>query len=382
LFDATTQRITVSEKHDFLRENVFDVQDDVSHRVVTLLEQRVLSALPKSRHRYSNDPEAYSEFMAGLRESYGNSLKELQSSAQHLMAAIERDPEFALAHAWMAHVCMQIYWNFDSDQRWLAEAEDHCHRALVLDARLPEAQWAKSAILWSPAKNFQHAEAIAALEIVLDARPNFDRAHNRMAAICLHIGRLTEARCAHEKAIRSNPQNRTFNLEFITLCSGDFAQAEERGTAWVQEMPKDRFALWFHPQPALFMGSLDVAEQRLRVALSHYPDEPLIVSLQGMLHASRSQDSLALECVRQALESPNSFGHTHHTYEQIACVYATLGDSEKGLAWLRRSIDSGNPCWPFFKIHPLLQNLRSQPRFQTLMAELEERYTALEIRRL
>ena len=80
----------------------------------------------------------------------------------------------------------------------------------------------------SPAKNFQHADAIAALEQVLAAQPNNERAHNRMAAICLHIGRLQEGRMAHEQAQRSNPKTRSNNLEFFYLYSGAFARSRRR----------------------------------------------------------------------------------------------------------------------------------------------------------
>jgi tetratricopeptide (TPR) repeat protein len=106
MFDPTTQKVTLSEKHDFDFYNVFEVQDEIGRRVAESLHSRFRSAVPK--------------------------------------------------------------WS-----------------------------------LWSPAKNFQHAEAIAALELVLAARPNLDRAHNRMATICQHIGRLEEARIAHEQSLRS-----------------------------------------------------------------------------------------------------------------------------------------------------------------------------------
>ena len=382
LFDATTHRITFSEKHDFRLEDVFEVQDEIGRRLVNSLQRRFPLTVPKARDRYTSDPEAYSELMAGLRESYTNTREELQSAARHLARAVQIDPDSALAHAWLSEVSMQIYNSHDSQRIWLEKAEDHCQRALDLEPALPEGHWARAAILWSPVKNFQHAEAIAALERVLTAQPNFDRAHNRMAAICLHIGRFEEARIAHDLAMRSNPKNRSYNLEFISLCTADFGRAEQVGEAWAKDAPGNRFALWFHPQPPLMSGDLDLAEKRLRVAVNQYPDEPLIVSLQGMLHACRQQTLPALECVRTALDSPNSFGHTHHTHEQIACVYSMLGETDKALAWLQRSIDTGNPCWPFFKIHPHLENLRRESRFQELIAGLEQKYTALQIRRL
>ena len=382
LFDAQTHKITLSEKHDFKLENVFEVQDEIGRRVVGSLHSLFPRAASKSRDRYSSDPEAYNEFMAGLRESYSTQADTLRSAAAHLSNAVERDPEFALAHAWLSQVAMQINFAFDAQRTWLEKAEYHCGRALALDPGLPEAHWARSAILWSPSKNFQHADAIAELEQVLAARPNFDRAHNRMTAICLHIGRFHEARIAHAESQRANPKNRTYNLEYIHLYSGDFARAEAAAVAWLSDAPDNWFALCYGALPPLMTGDLQLAEQRLAAGLKLCPDEPTLLSLQGMLHARRNETGAALECVRKALEFPITFGHAHHTYYQVACVYALLRDTDKAMAWLERSVDTGNPCWPFFKLDPNLESLRHTPAFQRLVAGLEKTYTALKIQRL
>ena len=381
LFDSTTQKITYAQKHDFVRENVFEVQDEIGRRVVESLQTRFLRAAPKARDRYTSDPEGLEEFMLGLRESYSDREETLRSAAQHLSKAVERDPEFALAHATLSYVAMHIHFEFDSERAWMDKAEYHCGRALALDPALPEAHSARAFILMSPAKNFQYAEAIAALERVLEAQPNNERAHNRMANICNHIGRFEEGRVANQRARRSNPKTRANNLEFLYLWSGDFARAEEAGEAWISEKPGTRYALWFHPLPALMLGNLDAAEQRLAAALKLYPDEPLIVSSQAMLHARRGQRSLALECVHKAQESPHSFGHTHHADYNIASAYAVLGETQKAMAWLERSVETGNPCWPFFLVDPHLESLRPEPRFQRLVAGLKREYTALKISR-
>ncbi len=381
LFDGMTQTVAYSEKHDFVRENVFEVQDEIGRRVVESLQTRFPRTVPKSRDRYSSDPEAFDEFMAGLRESYSDQEQTLRSADRHLSKAVERDPEFALAHAWLSQVSMQIHFNFGAQRAWVEKAEHHCHQALTLDPGLPEGHWARSAILWSSAKNFQHAEAIAALQQVLAARPNFDRAHNRMAAICWHIGRFDEAHMAHKQAMRSNPKNRTYNLEFIYLYSGDFARAEEAAQAWLREAPGNWAACYFCLLPPLMIGDLNLAEQRLTAGLRLCPNDPFFLSLQGILHARRKETGAALECVRKALDLPITLGHAHHAYYQVASVYAVLGETEKAMAWLERSVDTGNPCWPFFKLDPHLENLRPEPRFQRLVAGLEREYTALKISR-
>ena len=117
----------------------------------------------------------------------------------------------------------------------------------------------------------------------------------------------------------------------------------------------------------------------MAAAFKQLPDEPLIVSLQGMLHARRNRVDAALECVRRALDFPRSFGHAHHTYYQIACVYAVLRETAKAMAWLERSVETGFGCWPFFRLDPHLESLRAAPEFKALVAHLEQQYTALKI---
>jgi serine/threonine protein kinase len=382
LFDATTHKVTLSEKHDFVLDDVFEVQDEIGRRVVASLQSRLPLSVPRSRERYTSDSEAYNEFMAGLRESSSDRQETLRSALVHLSKAVERDPDFALAHATLSQVSMHLHFQFDPQRALLQLAEDHCRRALALDPALPEGHLARAWVLWSPAKNFQHVDAIAELQQVLAARPNLERAHNRMSGICAHVGRLREARIAHEQARRANPQTRTGNLEYFHIYSGDFASAEDAAEAWFRERPENMLAQYTRILPPLLSGDLELAQQRLAAALNHAPGEPLIVSLQGMLHGRRQEVGPALECARRALDSPRSLGHTHHTYYQIACVYAVVGQTDKAMAWLERSVDSGFACWPFFRLDPFLESLREDPAFKQLVADLERTYTALTIERV
>ena len=63
-----------------------------------------------SRDRYSSDPEAYNAFMAGLRESSADQPDALRIAAEHLSRAVERDPDFALAHATLSLVSMNMHF--------------------------------------------------------------------------------------------------------------------------------------------------------------------------------------------------------------------------------------------------------------------------------
>jgi hypothetical protein len=61
-------------------------------------------------------------------------------------------------------------------------------------------------------------------------------------------------------------------------------------------------------------------------------------------------------------------------------VYAVLGETDKAMAWLERSVDTGFASWPFFRIDPHLENLREKPEFIRLTDDLERKYTSLKIR--
>ena len=216
----------------------------------------------------------------------------------------------------------------------------------------------------------------------MTARPNLERAHNRMSTICSHIGRLDESRIAHERAQRAHPKTRTGNLEYFHIYSGDFSRAEECAGIWSRERPDNPYAVSTYVQTALLREDLDAAAQRLAAALIQLPDDSGLLAFQALLHARRREPDRAMEYVRRALDSPHSFGHTHHTHYSLACVHAELGETDKAMAWLERSADTGFACWPFFRIDPYLENLRAAPAFTRLVASLERKYSALEIRKL
>jgi hypothetical protein len=103
-------------------------------------------------------------------------------------------------------------------------------------------------------------------------------------------------------------------------------------------------------------------------------EEPLIISLQGVLHASLGETEQAMRCIDRACTNPKSFGHAHHTYYQIACILSLLNRPEVAFEWLERSVDTGFACWPFFQRDPCLANLRRHVQFELLVSSLQGKY--------
>lgn len=373
LVDAERRKIVVSARHDVTMDNIFDVQDEIGRRVAGSLEARFRSGETRVRDRYSSDRNAYDEYLQGLRLSFSDQAQAMDRGIEHLTNAVNRDPRFALAHAALTRVLMDKYRIIDGRGILAEKAEFHCRCALEIDPNLPESHLAKGYILWSQAKNYAHREAIAEFSQALALHPNVDGAHGQLGLIFSHVGRIKEGLAAFEKAHRVNPQNAWAHWAGLAhLWAGEFEAANRECETWLRESPGSKYALWLRPQPLLLMGDLNCAEKMLRETLTEYPEEPLFVSLDGMLRALREEPKQALHCARKACESPRSFGHTHHTLYQVACIYSILGRGHEALAWLERAVSTGFRCWPLFRVDPCLKNLRQLPDFQSYVAEIEK----------
>jgi tetratricopeptide (TPR) repeat protein len=124
----------------------------------------------------------------------------------------------------------------------------------------------------------------------------------------------------------------------------------------------------------MMTGDWKEASRLTDEALQLVPNEPLIISLKGLLHALTGNAEAAIEYVTRACSIPKSFGHAHHTYYQIACTLALTGRRDTAFEWLERSVSTGFACWPFFLKDSCLASLRDLPEFEFLIGALQAKY--------
>ena len=375
MFDTRLQRPCFNKKCDLDIHRLSSVEDDVVKQVSVALNRPSAPAIAEQHPRHSRDPVAYAEFMRGYRITASGDATMMDQASHHLTNAVTRDPAFALAHATLSFACTTRYFEFDPANLWLEKAEFHCRRALEIDTNLPEGHLARAFLLWGPSKNFQHLEAIAELKCALALQNNLPHAYNRLGTILAHIGLLDHAREMFQRGRPFQPKKAISpSIVQVYVWGQEYELARQQIQVWRAESPGNKYAIYFAPQPAMMTGELKEAGILLDKAIELLPEEPLIVSLQGVFHALTGDDSKALDCVTKACASPKSFGHAHHSYYQIACIFALLGQPETAFDWLERSVSSGFACWPFFLKDPRLKNLRELPGFEVLVSSLQAKY--------
>jgi DNA-binding winged helix-turn-helix (wHTH) protein/tetratricopeptide (TPR) repeat protein len=375
MFDTHMQSACFARKRDLDVNRLSDLEDEISKQIAVALNRPLGPGTVQRRQRYSKDPMAYAEFIRGYRLSSSGDPAAFDEAAQHLSNAVTRDPGFSLAHAAFSLVCATRHFELDPASEWLEKAEFHCRRALELDPDLPEGHVASAFLLWGPSKNFQHLEAIAELKRALALQNNQPHAYNRLGTILAHIGLLDHAREMYERGRPFHPRKAvSHSIVQVYVWNREFDLAREEIRAWRAENPGNKYPIYFAPQPAMMTGDWKEAKILLDEAVQLLPEEPLIVSLQGVFYALTGKDGKALDCLTKACASPKSFGHAHHSYYQFACILALLGRREAAFEWLERSVSNGFACWPFFLKDPYLKNVRELAGFEVLVSSLQAKY--------
>ena len=375
MFDTDLQGPRWTRKCALDMNRLSELENEIAKQVAGALNRQLDPAIVQRRPRYSRDTLAYAEFIQGYRLTASGDQATMEKAINHLSNAVTRDPTFALAHATLSFACAARHFEFDPARVWLQKAEFHCQRALDLESDLPEGHVSRAFLLWGPSKNFQHLDAIAALKRALSLQTNLPHAYNRLGTILAHIGLLDHAREMYERSRFFHPKKAvSHSIVQVYLWNQEYELAAEELHAWRVESPGNKYAIYFGPQPHMMTGNWKVAEALLAEALQLLPEEPLIISLQGVLHALKGRTEQALECMSKACGSPKSFGHAHHTYYQIACILALAGRSASAFEWLERSVSSGFACWPFFLKDYCLQNLRALPDFELMVSSLQTDY--------
>jgi DNA-binding winged helix-turn-helix (wHTH) protein/tetratricopeptide (TPR) repeat protein len=375
MFDTNLQAACLTRKFELDMGRLPELETDIARQIAGALNRPLGPVLVQQRPRYSRDPLAYAEFMRGYRLSAAGDPATMEKAMHHLTSAVTRDPAFALAHATLSLVCATRHFEYDPASVWLEKAEFHCRRALEIDTELPEGHVARAFLLWGPSKNFQHLEAITELKRAIALQNNLPHAYNRLGTILAHIGLLDHSRAMYERGSQFHPRKAVSpSIVQVHIWNQEYDAAREAIQAWRAESPGNKYAIYFAPYPAMMSGDWGEAGELLNEALDLLPEDPIVVSLQGVFFALMEKHELALNCMIHACASPKSFGHAHHTYYQIACILALAGKHQQAFEWLERSVSTGFACWPFFLKDHCLKNLHRLPEFELLVSSLQAKY--------
>ncbi|PKA39175.1 adenylate/guanylate cyclase domain-containing protein [Rhizobium sullae] len=227
LIDAASGGHLWAERFDRDLTDIFAVQDDVTQQIVDAM---AINLTEGDRQRmapeHTGNVEAYDYFLRG-RELWHRLTKETNIAARDLLQrAIELDPNFASAHAFLALTHGLDYLNgwSPSPPNSREQSEELARRAVALDDRDPRAHWALSIVeLYSR----RHDMAISEAQRAIILNPNFAEGHVSLGEALYYSGRADEALKYFDEAKVLNPYFPDVLLHFQALALFQLGRYEQ-----------------------------------------------------------------------------------------------------------------------------------------------------------
>jgi TolB-like protein len=217
LIDARSEQALWAESYDRDFADVLMLQSEVARAVaqqvraqLTRQEQaRLASARPVNR-------DAHHAYLQGAFLTLRPTRENIDTARRYFELALEKDPNYALAHAGLARV-----WLIHQGHGWVSTSEAHtkmlaaAEKALALDSNLAEIHHTLGMVKGFVQWDFRGAEVSLRRAIELD--PNYPDARVYYARLLGVLKRPAEAMPQMERALELDPHNPFFRARYAHL---------------------------------------------------------------------------------------------------------------------------------------------------------------------
>ena len=335
LIDATTDAHLWAEKYAGTLEDIFGMQEEISHKIVDALK---VTLSPDEEQRIGERPiddiHAYECYQKARHENWRMTEASLDRALQLIESALEIVGDNALLYAAMGSVYVQfIHAGIRIDATYMEKAEECAARALALNPDLAEAHSLRAFINY---KNGHLRQAGLAARQALTIDPN-NRDALFWTGVYVHLGKESFARPFLEKLIEVDPLHyiNYFSAGFIELIEGRFGNAAEEMAKMLRLAPDNIVSLWANATALAYDGRRDEACALLDKLDEVAPESPFAPAGRFVRHALRGEKDDALQAVSS--EWTDFMRDDEFFAWNMATSYALIDEKAAALDWLEHT---------------------------------------------
>ncbi len=345
-----------------------DIAQEISYQLRTRSDK---GSVQKRASQHSGVPAAETAFLQGKKAQLEGTYDGFERSVKLFQQAIDADPNYAAATAELSRSYALMAINNgrpEPSYALLNQSESTARRALRIDSTLAAAytSLAQVEILrdlnWAGAEeDFKRAEEL---------EPGYVPAH---VSYALHLltaqGRFAEARAQLTYADMESPKTLGTSLAgaVVAYFSRDYDNSIQQIEAIRKQFHTSAVAIEIE---ALDYLALNSPKKALKV-LAEAPPDPsapheLRDALRGIALAQMGDRRNALAELKQLEGSNRDVDSSYY----IAALCARLGDRDAAMAYLDKSHQDRQTDVLFLGVDPLMDSLRSDQRFRSLLSTL------------
>jgi eukaryotic-like serine/threonine-protein kinase len=369
LVNAADGSVMWSGAIDGPASDVFAVQERIARTIVERMRLRLLDSGATLVRRRTREPRAYDMVLRARQLRRSNDRVDLLEASRLLHQALALDSAYAETYAVLADVYESLAVFGDqvalpdgasmTGGEMLRRARVAAQRAVDLDPESGAAHSALGMLLFR--YDWSWAAAEREFRRGLELQPASSLGYAHYSRFLRSMGRFSESRASRDSARKYDEKTeesagRAYGR--ISFFEKDFERAI-RETLSDSTSTARTYTEWL-AQAYIGAGNLAKAESLLMRA----PENRAVRATLALIYAktSRARDARAL------LGKNEGAGLTQPVMH--AGVYAVLGDTAAAFAALDRAILTRDPLVVDFKVSPLLDPLRSHPRFIAIMKQL------------
>jgi len=359
LVQAVPERHLWAESYEFERQDVLALQSEVARDVASRIRIKVT---PQEQARFARsrhvDPDAYEAYLLGRAYLF----KAPTRAKEYFEKATEKDPDYAPAYASLAEVFLRTRFSPPTPTEHRVQSRRWAAKALQLDDTLAEAH---NALARAWQQEWDWAAAEREYRRAIELNPNYSVARIWYCMYLNAMQRFDEAIVQARHAQQLDPASPLVNTWAASTYL--YAGLTDEGMAAVQR------ALELDPTDS--NASLVVA----RTYVTHAQYAEAIAELQRAISLKKERDPLLLgalahayarggepEQARKLVDELTRAG-TGPTPFGLAWAHAGLGNSDQAFASLERAYTERRDRIAWLNVDPLLNPLRSDPRFDDLV---------------
>lgn len=366
-----------SGKYDTNYSNIFELQDKISSEVGTAMMPNLRKdTRDRLASRLTESKEAYDAYITGFYYWNRRNSANLSKAIEYLEVAVQKDPNFARAHALLADsyfLASQDGYDLMSGPQSLQKAYASVQRALELDNTIAEAHTTRANVAWG---NAEYALAEREFRRALELNPNYAAGHLRYGYYLFGDSRLNEAVAEMKRSVELDPLSPVSHtaLGYMLTMLRDFDGAI-RETQRAVELQPDVLAAHYN------LGELYMQKRMFPEALKECDwlekvDPFLAKLLRTTVYGASGRRELALQMANEIRKSEGK----RLSYYDLAILYATIGDKATAFEYM----DKARPIRfvnAIFRYEPKLDSLRSDKRFEEIFKRHTDEQMIAENRR-
>ncbi len=375
LVNATTGGQLWAENYDRELKDIFSLQDEITQEIVVALKVEMREAeLERVRRIPTDNLTAYDSFLRGM-EYFSRFTKEANDRAQQMFErAIELDPEFAAAYAFLG----LLYWKdwkfqWDPSPQALERAFELAQRAVTLDDSLPVAHRLLGDLYLLKK---QHEQAIAEAERAIALDPNDASGYATLGFILNSMGKPEKAIELLEKAMRLHPHfpfGYVFQLGVAYRLTGRYDEAIStqkkvltRNANFLlayTELTANYLWQWIR-QWKQYPQALEKAYEMAEKTISLNDSLPRAHNLLGRVYLFKKQHEKAINEAERAIAlDPNNA----EAYLTMGHILNYAGRPEEATDLLEKAMGL-SPPYPVFYLFQLGHSYRLTGRYEDAIA--------------